>query len=221
MLRNTVPPKPLLHVIMALCRRTEIPQPLSPMETGGTRKRRRREKRCHEVSMSNGSIRAQHLSSASRDDSNRDLTSLKARMPPMPISLASRDDLQRVPAASNNRTFIPSSKQSDQQKSRSFGIQNLLNAVEGENHLNESSIFGSPSLSELNTCLLVPSPPAARSSSYHQVNQEASYSQVENREHQLTVNPEPPQPSFKGTVPVPITLLTASLVRLSQLSHHP
>jgi hypothetical protein len=113
------------------------------------------------------------------------------------------DDLQRVPAASNNhaRTFIPSSKQSDQHKSRSFGIQNLLNAVEGENHLNESSIFGSPSLSELNTCLLVPSPPAARSSSYHQVNQEASYSQVENREHQLTVNPKPPQPSSQRDGP--------------------
>jgi hypothetical protein len=28
---------------MALCRQTEIPRPLSPMETGGTRKRRRRD----------------------------------------------------------------------------------------------------------------------------------------------------------------------------------
>ena len=163
------------------------------------------------VPMSNGPIGAQHLSSASRDDSDRDLTSLKARtLHPMPISTpASRDDLQQVPAASNDhaRTFIPSSKQPDQRQSRSFGIRNLLNAVEGENHLSESSTFGSPSLSELNTGLLVPSRshvhslPSARSSPYHQVTQEASYSQAENREHQRTVNPEPPQPASQRDSP--------------------
>lgn len=161
--------------------------------------------------MSSRPIGAQHQSSAPRDDRDRDLTSLKARtLHPMPISTtASRDDLQRVPAAPNGhpRAFIPSSKQSDQRELRSLGIQSLLNPVEGENRSNESSAVDSPSLSALSTGLLVPSRshvhslPSARSSPYRQVNQEASYSQAQNREHPRAVNPEPLQPAFQRDSP--------------------
>lgn len=128
----------------------------------------------------------------------------------MPIStIASRDDLQRVPAAPNGhpRAFVPSSKQPDQRESCSLGIQGLLNPVEGENRSNESSAVGSPILSELSTGLLVPSRshvhnlPSARSSPYRQVNQEASYSQAQNREHPRAVNPEPPQPASQRDSP--------------------
>ena len=155
--------------------------------------------------MSSGPIGAQHLSNAPRDDRDRDLTSLRARtLHPMPIPTpAPQDDLQRVPAAPNGhpRTLVPPSKQPDQRESHSLGIQTLLNPVEGENRSNESSTVGSPSLSELSTGLLVPtrshahSLPSARSSPYRQVNQEAPYSQAQNREHPCTVKPGPLQPT--------------------------
>ena len=161
--------------------------------------------------MSSGPIDAQHLSSAPRDDRDRDLASLKARtLHPMPISTtASRDDLQRVPAAPNGhrRAFIPAPKQPDQRESCSLGIQSLLNPAESENRSNESRAVGSPSLSELSTGLVVPSIshvhslPSARSSAYRQVNQEASYSQAQNHEHPRAVNPEPPQPASQRDSP--------------------
>ena len=164
-----------------------------------------------EVPMSSGPIGAQHLSSASRDKRDRDLTSLRPRtLYPMPISApASRDDLQRVPAAPNGhpRTLVPSSKQLDQRESHLFGIQNLLNPVEGEHRSNESSAIGSPSLSELRTGLLVASRshghdlPSARSSPYRQVSQEDSYSQAQNREHPRAINHEPPQPASQRDTP--------------------
>ena len=154
--------------------------------------------------MSKGPIGAQYPPSARHDDSDRDLISLKARtLCPLPISNPSRGDLQRVPDAPNghSRTFVPSTKQPDQQGSRSHGIQNLLNPVEGKNHSNESCAVGSPSLSELSTGLLSPSKshihslPSARSFPYRQVNQEVTYPLAQNREHPPAVNLEPPQPA--------------------------
>jgi hypothetical protein len=93
------------------------------------------------------------------------------------LSSASRDD-DRDLTSLKARTLYP------------MPISNLLNAVEGENHFNESSTFGSTGHS-------VPS----RSHVHRQVNQEASYSQVKNWEHQRTVNPEPPQPSSQRDSP--------------------
>ena len=161
--------------------------------------------------MSNGPIGTQHLSSAPRDDRDRDLFSFKARtLPSVPISTpASQDDLQRVSAAPNGhpRTLFPFSKQPDQRESRSLGIQNFFNPAEGESRPNESSAVGSPHFlqeltfhSELSAGLLIPSRShvhsllSARSFPYRQVNQEAFYSQAQNREHPRAVNPEPPQP---------------------------
>ena len=161
--------------------------------------------------MSSRPIGAQHQSSAPRDDRDRDLTSLKARtLHPMSISTtASRDNLQQVSTAPKDYplAFVPSSKQSDQRELRSFGIQSLLNPVEGENRSNESIAVGSLTLSELSTGLSVPSRShvhsltSARSSSYRQMNQEASYSQAQSREHSRAVNPEPLQPASRKNSP--------------------
>ena len=172
---------------------------------------------------SSGPIGAQHLSSAPRDDTDKDLTSLRAWVHPMPISTpAPRDDLQRVPAAPNGhpRTLVPYSKQPDQRESHLLDIQHLLNPVEGENRPNESSSVGSPSLSELSTGLLVPSRshvhslPSARSSPYRQVNQGASYSRAQNPR---AVNPEPPQSASRRDNPS----TQYSSNSQGQLSHHP
>lgn len=106
-----------------------------------------------------------------------------------------------MPIAPNDhsRAFVPSSKQSDQRELRSFDIQSLLNSIEGENRSNESSVVDSLNLSKLSTGLSVPSRShvrnlsSARSSSCCQMNQEASYSQAQNREHSRAVNFEPLQ----------------------------
>lgn len=89
----------------------------------------------------------------------------------------------------------------------SIGSQKLLNPVECEGGFNASSAPGSPSLSKVNTGLLVSSISdahslsLARSSPYRQVSQDAPYSQAQDCERTRGVNPEPPQPASQGDSP--------------------
>ncbi|KAL9105020.1 MAG: hypothetical protein Q9163_000117 [Psora crenata] len=125
---------------------------------------------------------------------------------------------------------VPSSEQPDQRESRSFGIQSLLNPVEGEQRLDESSAISSPSLSKSDPGLLVPlrshvhSPPSVGSSPHRQVHQRAFSSQAQNCEHLRTANPESPQPasqsdSHSTTVQMPPSAKTLEVPTSSTAAH--
>ncbi|KAL9589131.1 MAG: hypothetical protein Q9179_007989, partial [Wetmoreana sp. 5 TL-2023] len=126
---------------------------------------------------------------------------LQARtLPPVRFpNLSAPSDLQRVAAASNDhlQTFAASSRQPDQQSSRSVGIQKLLNPVECKGRSNASIAPGS-----VNAGLpILPRSDAhslslARSSPYRPVIQDALRAQ--NCRRTRGVKPEPPQPASQA-----------------------
>lgn len=180
--------------------------------------------------MSSGLIEAQHLSSVPRDNRNRDLTFLKARtLHSMSISTsASRDDFQQVSTVLNDhsRTFVPSSKQSDQGESRSLDIQNLLNSIKTR-IVQIRAVLSIVSVSRswvlvFQFCQDLTFIVCSRRDHLHIIKWIKRLLTLRRRvvnTHTLSVLSLRSR-FLKGTVSVLSTLLTVSSVRLSQSSYH-
>ncbi len=160
--------------------------------------------------MSREPTRAGHLSSSPYDNDYANLASFQARtLPPIqsPIPTpASRNAFQRVQAAPNvPMRPSPPSQQLDQRSSRPIGVQNVLNPLKAEDHVNAGSAPGT--LSEKTTGLpgstksYVPALPSARSFPRRQLSQEPAHSQAQNCKRAGAIKPASPQLAFQSDSP--------------------
>ena len=160
--------------------------------------------------MSQEPTRAGHLSSSPHDDNYANLASFQARtLPPIhgPIPTpGSRNAFQRVQAAPNVPVRpSPPAQQLDQRTSRPIGVQNLLNPLKAEDHVNAG--IAPATLSEKttgppgSTKSHVPALPSARSFPRRQLSQEPAHSQAQNYERAGAIKPAPPQLAFQSDSP--------------------
>ncbi len=160
--------------------------------------------------MSQEPTRAGHLSTSPHDDNYAKLASFQARtLPPIhgPIlTSASQNTFQRVQAAPNVPVRAsPPSQQPDQRSSRPIGVQNLLNPLKAEDHVNAGSapgtllekIPGPPGSTKSH----VPALPSPRSFPQRQLSQEPAHSHTQNCERSGVIKPTSPQLAFQSDSP--------------------